>query len=200
MKDKPGVQFLLTTVIGGLVFLVPVAFISYIIIQVVAFMKVVAQPLADWLPVDSVGGIALANLLAIAALIVICFLSGLIARHTIMGGMVKKLDSLLINVPGYSIVRGIKSGFDDTETEKMRPVALQLGTAERIAFEMQKLEDGRSMVYIPSNPSAWSGITQILPADQITYIDIPVTKVIELTEKFGHGVETILAAKRKDES
>ena len=79
---------------------------------------------------------------------------------------------------------------------RCNPVALQLGTAERIGFEMQKLDDGRCMVYIPSNPSAWSGITQILPADQVTYIDIPVTKVIELTEKFGHGVEQVLAAKR----
>ncbi len=196
MKDKPPVKFVTTTVIGGVVFLVPLAFVVYILLQVVEFMKVIAEPLSEWIPVDSVGGIALANLLAISIVIALCFVSGLVARHTIADGLVKKLDSLLINVPGYSIVRGIKSGFDESETEKMRPVALRLGTAERIGFEMQKLDDGRSMVYIPSNPSAWSGITQILPADQVTYIDIPVTKVIELTEKFGHGVDQVLAAKR----
>jgi uncharacterized membrane protein len=79
----------------------------------------------------------------------------------------------------------------------MKPVALQLGSAERIALEIEKLPDGRSMVYIPSAPSAWSGVTQILPADQITYLDVPVTKVLELTEKFGHGADAILQTKRK---
>ncbi len=80
----------------------------------------------------------------------------------------------------------------------MRPVALQLGTAERIGLEIQKLPDGRSMIYIPSNPSSWSGITQILPADQITYLDVPVTRIMEVTEKFGHGVDTLLNAKQQD--
>jgi uncharacterized membrane protein len=95
------------------------------------------------------------------------------------------------------MIKGIKSGFDSSDTEGMKPVALQLGSAERIALEIEKLPDGRSMVYIPSAPSAWSGVTQILPADQITYLDVPVTKVLELTEKFGHGADTILQTKRK---
>ena len=125
-------------------------------------------------------------------------MAGLIARHTIAGPMVKKLDAVLINVPGYSIIRGIKSGFDTEEHEKMRPVALQLGSAERIGLEIERLSDGRSMVYIPSSPSTWSGITQILPADQVTYLEIPVTKVVELTEKFGHGVEDLLQARVSD--
>jgi len=51
-------------------------------------------------------------------------------------------------------------------------------------------------VYIPSAPSTWSGVTQILPADQITYLDVPITKVMELTEKYGHGVDAILRNKR----
>jgi len=196
MKDHPIVRFFVTTLIGGLVFLVPVAFVGYILFQVVVVMVQVAQPLTDWIPVDTVAGIALANLLALALVLGICFVAGLIARYTFANKLVKKLDSLLINIPGYSMIRGIKSGFDASEQEKMRPVALQLGTAERIALEMQKLPDGRSMVYIPSNPSAWSGITQILPADQITYLDIPVTKVMEVTEKFGHGVDALLATKQ----
>ena len=197
MKN-PIVNFFVTTLIGGAVFLVPIGMLLWIGYQAVGIMLMVAEPLADFLPVDSVAGIALANLLALAAVIAICFFAGLIARHTIAGPMVKKLDALLINVPGYSIIRGIKSGFDTEEHEKMRPVALQLGSAERIGLEIERLSDGRSMVYIPSSPSTWSGITQILPSEQVTYLEIPVTKVVELTEKFGHGVEDLLQAKEND--
>jgi len=77
-------------------------------------------------------------------------------------------------------------------------VALKLFTAERIGFEIQKLTDGRSMVFIPSVPNAFSGITQILPADQVTYLDVPVTQIMELSEKYGSGVEDLLANGIKD--
>ena len=78
---------------------------------------------------------------------------------------------------------------------QLKPVSLSLGTAERIGFEVQKLPVGRSMIYIPSVPNTWSGITQILPADQITYLDVPFMNVMELTERFGFGVDSLLAAK-----
>lgn len=196
MKAKPSLNFLKTTVIGGVVFLVPLMFLIFIFGKAIGLMMIIAKPLADWLPVDTVGGVALANLLAILAVIVVSFIAGLVARHTMAGGLVKTLETkVLMNIPGYTMIKGIKSGFDASESGGMKPVAVQLGSAERIALEVEKLPDGRSMVYIPSAPSAWSGVTQILPADQITYLDVPVTKIMEVTEKFGHGADTVLKKK-----
>ena len=99
-----------------------------------------------------------------------------------------------MKIPGYSMVKGLVSGIDASTTEGLKPVALQLGTAERIGFEMQKLSDGRSLIYIPSAPSPWSGITQVLPPDQITYLNVPATKIIEVTGNFGYGVGEVLEA------
>lgn len=200
MKDKPLVQFLKTTIIGGLIFLVPVMFLVFMLGKAIEFMMVIAEPLADWLPVDTIGGVALANLLAILSVILISFLAGLIARHTIAGDFVKTLESkILTKIPGYAMIKGIKSGFDGSDKEGMKPVAVQLGSAERIALEIEKLPDGRSMIYIPSAPSVWSGITQILPAEQVTYLNVPITQVLELTERFGHGVDELLKNKQKKE-
>ncbi len=198
MKDKKGVQFVLTTVIGGVLFLVPVVFLGMILAKAASFMMVIAKPMAAWIPVDSIGGVALANLIAIAAVILLCFLAGLVARLALAGKFVKILESkVLIKIPGYSMVKSIAGGFDASEKEGLKPVALQLGTAERVGFEMQKLPDGRSVIYIPSAPSPWSGITQILPPDQVTYLNVPVTKIIEITESYGHGVGELLAAKNE---
>jgi len=198
MKENSSVSFIKTTIIGGAVFLVPLVFLIFIIGKAVGFMMVIAEPLASWFPVDTVGGVALANLLAILAVVLVSFIAGLIARHTMAGGFVKTLESrVLVKIPGYTMVKGIKSGFDATESDGMKPITVKLGTAERIALEIEKLPDGRSMVYIPSAPSPWSGITQILPADQVTYLDVPVTRVIELTERFGHGVDTVLQNKQQ---
>jgi uncharacterized membrane protein len=193
MKDKSGFRFITTTVIGGIVFLVPLVFLVFVLGKAIGFMMVVAEPMAAWIPVDSVGGIALANLIAIVCVIFISFIAGLIARHTVAAGFVRSLETAVLSkIPGYQMIKGIKSGFDPAETEGMKPVALQLGSAERIGLEIQQLKDGRSMVYIPSAPSAWSGVTQILPAEQITYLDVPVTRVLDLTDKYGYGVEDLL--------
>ena len=198
MKDKKGVHFVLTTVIGGVLFLVPVVFLIVVLSKAAGFMMIIAQPLAAWVTVDTIGGIALANLIAIAAVIILCFLAGLVARHALAGKLVNTLElKVLMKIPGYSMVKGIAGGFDASEKEGLKPVALQLGTAERVGFEMQKLPDGRSVIYIPSAPSPWSGITQVLPPEQVTYLDVPVTKIIEITESYGHGLGELLAAKNK---
>jgi uncharacterized membrane protein len=196
LKDNKGVRFVLTTVIGGLLFLVPVGFLGFILFKAFDFMLLIAEPMADWMPVDTIGGVALANLIAILAIIVICFIAGLIARNALASGVIKSLESkVLMKIPGYTIIKGIKGGFDSEETQSFKPVALSLGSAERIGFEIQKLADGRSMIFIPSVPNAFSGVTQILPADQITYLDAPMTQIMDYVERYGHGVELLLATK-----
>ena len=47
MKDNKGVKFLLTTVIGGVLFLVPVVFLGIILTKAAGFMMVIAEPLAE---------------------------------------------------------------------------------------------------------------------------------------------------------
>ena len=68
MKNNSKVNFVKTTVIGGVVFLVPLVFLIFIISQAMEFMMLIAEPLADWIPIESIGDVALANLLAIVAL------------------------------------------------------------------------------------------------------------------------------------
>lgn len=201
MNEKRGIQFILTTVIGGVVFLIPVVVLVVVIAKAIGFMMVVAKPMADWLPVDTIGGVALANIIAGVALVLVCFLAGLLARHALASAFVGQLESkVLVNVPGYLMVKSLVSGFDESRIAGLKPVALQLGTAERVGYEIEKLPDGRSMVFIPSPPNPFSGITQVLPPDQVTYLEVPIKQIMEVTENFGHGVHEILAKKRQPDS
>lgn len=200
MKNNKGVRFITTTIMGGLLFLVPVGFLGFILYKAFGFMLLIAEPMAEWIPVNTIGGVALANLIAILAIVLVSFFAGLIARNTLATGAVKKLESkVLMKIPGYTVVKGIKGGFDTEETQGFKPVVLTLGSAERIGFEIQKLSDGRSMVFIPSVPNAFSGITQILPPDQVTYLDAPITQIMEITERYGHGADELLATRTPED-
>lgn len=197
MTDKPKVQFFMSTALGGVLFLLPLVIMGIVLMKAAGFMMIIAEPMSGFLPVDSVGGVALANVIALLLVVLFCFLAGLIARHALAGKAVGQLESkVLVNIPGYMMIKNLLHGFDSSRVEALKPVAIQLGTAERFGFEIQKLEDGRCVVFIPSSPSAFSGITQVLPSDQVTYLDVPVTKIIEITENFGHGAENLLSEKR----
>lgn len=201
MSEKRGVQFILTTVIGGVVFLVPVVVLVVVVTKAIGFMLKVAQPMSDWLPVDTIGGVAIANIFAVVALVLACFLAGLLARHALASALVRQLESkVLVKLPGYMMIKSLVSGFDEKQMGGLKPVALQLGTAERVGFEIEKLPDDRSMVFIPSPPTPFTGITQVLPPEQVTYLDVSVNDIIGVTENFGHGVHEILAKKKPSSS
>lgn len=196
MKENQAFTFIKTTVMGGLLFLVPVVFLIFIFSEAMGFMLVIAEPMAKWLPIDTIADVVLANMIAIAFVILICFIAGLVGRNAMASGLVKKLESkVLMNIPAYTLIKGIKSGFDKDESNAFKPVALMRGTTERIGLEIQQLADGRSVVFLPSAPNSFSGFTQIVPAEEITYLDVPVTEVVDLSKKFGFGVDELLAKK-----
>ena len=196
MKDNKFLGFLITTSIGGVFFLIPVAFLGFMLVQVAGVMMKVAKPLAGWLPVDTIGGVALANILALLAVLLVCFIFGLLARLALAGVLMSHLESkVLANLPGYPMIKSLVSGFDQNKAEGLKPVALQMDSAERIGFEVQKLQDGRSVVFIPSAPNPFSGFTQIVPSGQISYLDVPINMIIEATENYGHGMEKLLDAR-----
>jgi len=108
MKNAKSVQFFINTVIAGLLFLVPVGFLGFMLFEAFGFMVAIAEPMADWLPIDTIGGVALANLIAVLAIIVACFLAGLVARNALASGLIKNLESrVLMKIPGYTIIKGI---------------------------------------------------------------------------------------------
>jgi uncharacterized membrane protein len=198
MSDKKFANFLITTSIGGVFFLIPVVILGVMLAKALAIMMAVAEPMAGLLPIDTIGGVALANIIAAVALVLVCFIAGLVARHALASAFVNHLESkVLVNVPGYLMLKSLISGFDESKVAGLKPVALQLGTAERVGYEIEKLPDGRSMVFIPSPPNPFSGITQVLPPEQVTYLDVSLKDIMEVTENFGHGVHKILAKKKQ---
>jgi uncharacterized membrane protein len=184
---------LIATFLAGVLFLVPLGIAGIVLVKIIGVMMLVAQPMADWLPVDSLGGVALANLIALLFLVLTCFLAGLVARHALASELVRRVESgFLMNLPGYPMIKSFFGGFDDSQAAGLKPVLVMSGVAERLGLEVERLQDGRSMIFLPSPPNPFSGITQLMPTEQVRYLDISVKDVMEMTENFGHGAERLL--------
>ena len=147
MSNKSGASFIMTTVIGGVVFLIPVIILVVIIAKAAGFMMIVAEPMASWLPVDTIGGVALANVIAIpdcevlpeqlAGLTEGVVPSSQFARRLAQSGC-RVVVPLLINRQRKQFDWGPRPAVDITNREMLYRSAFELGRT-MIGYEVQKV-------------------------------------------------------------
>jgi uncharacterized membrane protein len=101
-------QFLRTTLVGGLLFLVPIIVLVVILGKALAIAHKLVDPLAERLPVHSAIGLRTPMLLAVAIIVLFCFLAGGLARTALAKKLVRSLETaVLADVPGsvYSMTQ-----------------------------------------------------------------------------------------------
>lgn len=178
-----------TTLIGGVLFLVPVVFLIIVLTKAFQLSMKLTEPMKEFMPITSFGGYALMDLVAILMIVLVCFLAGLLARTAILSQQVDRLDSMLIEVvPGYSFAKGMVGGMADAESAvaALKPVVVQMDDMAQIAFETDRYET-TVVVYLPGAPSPWSGSTITVTSDRVEALDLPPHQVISLIRVLGRG-------------
>ncbi len=187
--------FLKTTLLGGAIFLVPMIVIIVAVGKAVQIAMKVAAPLAAFIPIDSVAGIALANVIAGAGILVVCFLAGLAARTSLASNFMREAETrFLWKMPGYGFIRGVADSFrGDDNGVTMHPVLAKLDDAVQVAFEVERLDDGRVVVYMPGAPDPWSGAILVMTEDRIESLPIKMVSAVQNLRMLGRGTRQILA-------
>ena len=186
-------NFIKTTIIGGLVFLVPVAILGMVLVKVFALMIAIAEPMADFLPIDAVGGIAIANLLAVLIILAICFVAGLAARVGPVAAAIDKAETAILQkLPGYTMLKGLTTTLSPDQANHLKPVLITLNASRQIGLEVDRVNGGQVVVFVPGSPNAWSGGVHLVEDRHIERIDVPMTAVIEHAEQLGRNAESIL--------
>jgi uncharacterized membrane protein len=190
-------KFIKTTIIGGIVFLLPIAIFVAVIGKGLEVTAVIARPLADVLPVDMIGGLAVARALAIALLLLLCFLAGLLARTVAARKLVEALESnVLSRLPAYALLKTkTQSMLSPEDVEGMSPVVVRFDDSWQFAFEIERIEGGKVALFLPGAPDAWSGSICIMDADRVTPLDLTVPFVARMAKRLGKGANEALHAR-----
>ncbi len=191
---KQMARVLVTTLIGGAVFLIPVVVVVFIVGKAIKFTSLLARPVAALLPWDDVGGFAVAGLLALALVFVICFIAGLAARKSFDLGITRWLDSKLQDIyPRYTVIRAMAHGFGgDSEEGKLKPVLAKFDDNAQIAFEIERAENGLVSLFLPGSPDPWSGTVVHMPAERVESLDAEFGAVVKSLKGIGFGSAAIL--------
>jgi len=176
--------------VGGVLFLIPLTIAVVVVAEVLGFLSAIAEPMADFLPTDTILGFGLAQIIALLILLVVCLVAGLIARSAIGKGLVHKIEKgLLSAVPGYGIIKGIadQALSSQERAERFRPVLVPARGGVRPAFEVERMPSGQVAVLLPGAPNPWSGYVAFLDAEQVQSLDMKATDLMRTLEGLGIG-------------
>ena len=195
-------RFVKASIIGGLLFMVPVILLLVVLKQGIDFAKKIVGPLVKPLPVHAIGGVTVATLAAALVLALIALVAGLFAQTTAGRRVREWLENTIVGrMPAYSFIKGLLGGssvLDDGETGT-QPALVWVEECWVFGFIMESHADGHRTVFVPGAPSPLSGAIYFLPEDRVRLLDVPLAAVMKTIHHLGLGsadlVKGLLGAK-----
>ena len=182
-------SFLKATLVGGLMFLVPVVLVAVVLRHALQFAGKIAQPIAAVLPVSHLGGVAIATIIAVAILLCIALLAGLLSR-TGPGRRVTHWfeESILGGMPQYRMVKSLAEGLTQLENGTgMQPVLMRGDEGWMLGYQMEELPDGWRVIFLPASPTPMSGNVMYVEASRVKPLDLSMRDAMQLVKRLGIG-------------
>jgi len=189
------VEFLKTTVIGGLLIVVPVYLTVLLLAKALGGLIGLLAPIVALLP-ESLHHFR--KILAIALVVLICFVLGLLARTGFGRRAIEAFERrVLERLPGFallrSVVRRVSGSSDDAQ---FQPVLVEIEDALTPAFIVEEIDEERYVVLVPSVPTPAAGSLYILPRQRVHWVDAPATEAVAVITRWGTGTSKLLKAMR----
>lgn len=187
-------QFMRTTLVGGLLFLVPLVALSYAFERAFVMARGILKPLADHLPFDSFIGLPTPIFGAIFLVVIFCFCTGLFARTVIAQGLVHRLEmTVLSRVPGYLLLKSMSESMLGVERQGGNPVVLvRFDDSWQLGLEIDRLTCGLVTVYVPGAPNPQSGTMLLMEPDRIVPTSLSLAALLKFTRAVGAGSNVLL--------
>jgi len=174
-----------TTLIGGLLVVLPIYLSILLMIKTIAGVFALLSPVTEAIP----AGTQFRQVIAMVIALAVCLVAGLVVR-TRRGLRAKNAleRSVFAKIPGYALVRGLAQRVSGEEGEgAFQPALVELEDALTPGFIIEELEDGRYTVLVPSVPTPAAGSLFILPRERVHPLDVPFTQAVKVISKWGEG-------------
>jgi uncharacterized membrane protein len=191
---KSVTAFVKTTLIGGLLFLVPLVATIVILSKAMRYVAQILRPVEHVLSRQTIVGLAVADILAVVCLLAIGFFAGLFARTTLGKRISRRIEELILGkIPGYTLLRGIVGDPENISGNPKLKVALaSIDDAWLFSFIVEELPDGMLAVFVPSAPTPTAGNVYMMTEQQVKRLDVPVAAATKCIMQLGVGAGELL--------
>jgi uncharacterized membrane protein len=196
---KPVVEFIKSTILGGLLVLLPLLLSWVVLAKAFDIIVKMATPVVRLLP----GGILveaprLKELVAVVALVTVSFVFGVLLRSTFFRNVLNLMERhTLGRLPVYAALKGLVSeAFQPEASGGFKPAMLLLAEGmQRPAYVIEDHGDGDLTVFLPSAPSAFSGMVHVVSRDRVVFLDVKLIDLIQSIARYGVGQRDLLKKK-----
>ena len=191
-------NFLKTSVLGGLLVILPVAILILVIKWVFELVTGAIQPLSNLLNPNSQIQQLLADFVVIAIIVAACFAVGVLVR-TRLGSWAYRFSEnrILKYIPGYSVIKETVTQFIGNKKSPFSSVALAqiFGNETMVTvFVTDEHPDGSYTVFMPTGPNPTSGNIYHLKGEYVHSVDVPVEEAMRSIISCGAGSEKLIGS------
>jgi uncharacterized membrane protein len=182
-------RLLLVTLVRGVFFLAPIVLVVILAREGYRMLRRVCEPVARLFPEHRLFGMLPADLLAIAAILLVFLIAGLFVA-TRPGRLISfRLErTVLYRVPGYLLVRGVVGTFPGlNEDTRPEPVLVETDEGWAFALLVEKQPEGFCTVFLPDSPTPTSGSVRIVEVSRVRPLDAPVMGLLTCLTRSGAG-------------
>ena len=177
-----------STIVGGILFLLPLILIIFLLSKALKLIERLSQPIVDVVGVRTVGGIAVATFVAIAALLLISFLTGMLARTRLGQAAYSSLESSILGIlPQWRMARGFVESFGAEKASDVDVVLVPADAGWCLALVLEKPAGDWWTVFIPGAPHWTSGSIAYARSEQVHRTGLTFAETIMLIRRCGVG-------------
>jgi len=190
-------EFLKTSLLGGVVVILPVAILVSVTVWVFNLISGWISPLTRLLTKDLQVNEFIAESFAIIVILVACFSVGVLVRTRLGDILYRLLETRILKLaPGYSMIKEtVLQLFGNRKDSPFSSVALAqifCNSTMATCFITDTHADGSFTVFVPTGPNPTSGLIYHLEGKYVHPVDVPVQDAMRSVISCGAGSGNLL--------
>ena len=185
--------FVKTTLVGGLLFLVPLAITLLVLQKAIGALSKLVKPIADEIPVETVAGVHMRQLLSALILVLVGFVAGLFARTRPARKLTQYLEQVVLRkLPAYRLLKD-EAAAATGESRELQVALARFDDNTVLGFIVEPPTNGIVTVFVPSAPTPAAGAFYYLPEDRVQKVDATVADAAKVIRQLGAGSSQLLS-------
>jgi hypothetical protein len=183
------------TLARGLMLALPIGIIVYVLLRFVELFEKLVEPLAKKFGIDKLLGELTLTILAIAVILFLVFLLGLLMEFAFVARIGKDVDALMIKFfPSLNHLKLAAAEKLDAEgaVHNWRPVLLQRGDTRMPAYVIEESGDWVTLGLVKGYGTE-PGEMLIIKRSEVSYKDITLGEMKHFNKQFGKGYLSMVA-------
>jgi uncharacterized membrane protein len=187
-------NFLKTTLLGGLFILLPLMLLWIGLKEIGGLLEAMATPIADLFPGHAFDNLTAPGVIAVMLIVGTSFILGLAARSAWLSSAGRSIENTVLNrVPMYRMLKVISSALIDSDSGDVKPALVSDGSGGGDpCYVIEKHKDGRATVLLPWSPASFAGSIKVVQQSDLDFLSCSLDEFSRSLSQIGVGVEDCL--------